>query len=441
MKLFIDSFLPALFFLVAGAFLTGTLTALRRLGKLEVESEGNPNRPFFFCYPFNEWMFKEKRWEGLFFSLSITKQLFHLCYGLSAFFFLLFQKPFSNALKAEQSGVFFDLGWIFILAGTLLFVSILVNAAAHVLGLTRPKAFLKTTSFISFFFLFLTTPLTLPLFKIIQYFLPSSQEKEDLPTFRIRDKILEVFNTSDLSRYLDVQEQKLILSIVSFKERVVREVIVPRINIFCLSSETTIEEACQSLLREGYSRIPVYKDSIDNILGVVHYKSLFNAYFDAQGKEALLKQSIENLVKPVLYTPETKKISYLLQEFRSKQIHLAIVVDEYGGTEGIVTIEDILEELVGEISDEYDKEENALFTILPSGGWIVDAKMSIIDIEEELGIKIPHSPEYDTIGGYIFHRAGAIPSQGWRIHHDTFDLEVLSSTERALGKIRITSHK
>ena len=122
-----------------------------------------------------------------------------------------------------------------------------------------------------------------------------------------------------------------------------------------------------------------------------------------------------------------------------KQIHLAIVVDEWGGTEGVVTIEDILEELVGEIADEYDVEHQELYTAIPDGGFVVDAKMSIIDIREELGVKIPQGPEYDTIGGYIFHRAGSIPSKGWKIHHDDFDLEVLSSSERSLNKIRITN--
>jgi len=113
-------------------------------------------------------------------------------------------------------------------------------------------------------------------------------------------------------------------------------------------------------------------------------------------------------------------------------------VDEYGGTEGVVTIEDILEELVGEIADEYDDaQEEILFTPYPQGGWIVDAKMNIIDIEKELGILIPHSPEYDTLGGYIFHRAGAIPTKGWRIHHENFDLEILKSSERIIEKVRI----
>ena len=105
-----------------------------------------------------------------------------------------------------------------------------------------------------------------------------------------------------------------------------------------------------------------------------------------------------------------------------------------------MTIEDILEELVGEIADEYDIDQELLFSSLPAGGWVVDAKMGIVDIEEDLGVKIPQSPEYDTIGGYIFHRAGAIPSKGWRIHLDDYDIEVLSSDERSIEKIRITPH-
>jgi CBS domain containing-hemolysin-like protein len=230
---------------------------------------------------------------------------------------------------------------------------------------------------------------------------------------------------------------------VSFKERIAREVMVPRIDVFSLSSDTTIKEAAENFLSEGYSRIPVYKDSVDHIIGVLHYKDILRIYAGTvEGKQGVkeLYVPIEAFVKPVLYTPETKKISHLLQEFRSKQIHLAIVVDEYGGTEGIVTIEDILEELVGEIADEYDIEEEVMFSVLPTGGWVVDARMNIIDIEEDLGIKIPQGPEYDTIGGYIFHRAGSIPSKGWRLHHDDFDLEILSSNDRSIDKIRITPH-
>jgi CBS domain containing-hemolysin-like protein len=185
---------------------------------------------------------------------------------------------------------------------------------------------------------------------------------------------------------------------------------------------------------EGYSRIPIYGESLDEIVGVVLYKDILKSYANPDQDFELTLQSI---AKPVLYAPENKKITQLLQEFRNKQIHMAIIVDEYGGTEGIVTIEDILEELVGEIEDEYDIDEDHQFWEIPEGGWIVDTKMTINDIEDQVGIKIPPSPEYETVGGYIYHCAGTIPAKGWRLSHDDFDLEVLSSNERSIKKVKI----
>jgi CBS domain containing-hemolysin-like protein len=252
---------------------------------------------------------------------------------------------------------------------------------------------------------------------------------------------MEYLGDSDVGRYLDKTEMKLIQTVISFKDRIVREVMVPRIDVFSLPVHTTIKEAARFFSIEGYSRIPVYKENVDKILGILLYKDVLSVYADHienNKPEADLHKTVEQLVKPALYTPETKKISGLLQEFRNKQIHLAIVVDEYGGTEGIVTIEDILDELVGEIEDEYDTQETKIYYPLSSGGWIVDAKIGILALEEELGIKIPHNPEYDTIGGFIFHRTGSIPKKGWKVHLDDVDLEILTSDERSIQKIKIT---
>jgi CBS domain containing-hemolysin-like protein len=255
-----------------------------------------------------------------------------------------------------------------------------------------------------------------------------------------QDKILELVMESELHHQLSVQDKKLMISVASFKDRIAREIMVPRIDIVMLSSNSTVDEAAKNFVAEGYSRIPVYKNTLDNINGVLLYKDLLNVYLQQHDSSILKTTSIESLIKPVVYTPETKKISILLQEMKAKQIHMAIVVDEYGGTEGIVTIEDILEELVGEIADEYDDlQEEVLFKPHPQGGWIVDAKMNIVDIEKEMAILIPQSPEYDTVGGYIFHRAGAIPTKGWKIHHENFDLEILKTSDRSVEKVRIIS--
>jgi CBS domain containing-hemolysin-like protein len=227
---------------------------------------------------------------------------------------------------------------------------------------------------------------------------------------------------------------------MEFKDRIAREVMVPRVSIFSLSHETTIEDAATLIYKEGYSRTPVYKDTLDNIIGVLMYKDVLAKYMEhaSKGDKAILQTPISSLVKNVLYTPETKKISHLLQDFRKQQVHLAIIVDEYGGTEGIVTIEDILEEIVGDIADEYDEEE-ALFIPLPEGGWLIDARMSILDIEEQLGIEISQDGDYDTIGGYVFHETGMITAKGYIIRKPTFELEVLRSNDRRVEKLRIKS--
>jgi putative hemolysin len=372
-------------------------------------------------------------WEGLLFSLSFTKHLVRILFVVTAFFYLLTQPLFHLDISHIDLIVTFKIA-------AVLIISLLFDFIFSLSGQIKPHLTFRFLSSPCSCILLLSLPLTAPFFRLLKLFLPK-HPRETAPQFKIRDKVFELLQETELGAYLDATEQQLILSVVSFKERIAREVMVPRINLFSLPDDTLVKEAAQRFQKEGYSRIPVYKENVDNIIGVLLYKDILKIYIDAHINPAPLDEPIEKWVKPVFYTPETKKISQLLQELRNKQIHLAIVVDEWGGTEGIVTMEDILEELVGEIADEYDIEQQTLFTHLPTGGWIVDAKMSIIDVQEELGVNIPHSPEYDTIGGYIFHRAGAIPTKGWRIHHDDFDLEILSSSERAIEKIKIIPHE
>ena len=238
---------------------------------------------------------------------------------------------------------------------------------------------------------------------------------------------------------LNPHEKKLIEYVLRFKDRIAREIMVPRVDLFSLSSDTHIKDAAKLIVEEGYSRIPVYKNSVDNIVGVLMYKDVLREYIkyhQQENNQAIVDAPIEKIQKPVLYTPETQKISNLLLEFRKKQVHLAIVVDEYGGTEGIVTIEDILEEIVGEIEDEYDEEEELLFP-QKDGSWVVDARIGIFELEELAGVSIPQDGDYDTLGGFIFHCAGTIPPKGFTIHQEQFVIEVLQSDERRVGKVRL----
>ena len=215
----------------------------------------------------------------------------------------------------------------------------------------------------------------------------------------------------------------------------------PRVNVFCLPESMPLKEAASLMQNEGYSRVPVYRDNIDSIIGVIFYKDIAAAYVSAKEahSESALEEPIKRYMKNIHYCPETKKISSLLQEFRKKQTHLALVVDEYGGTSGLVTIEDILEEIVGDIADEYDDIETFTQKV-DATHWIVDARVNILDLEEETGIKIPQYGEYDTVAGYVFFRLGAIPVSGHVLHHDEYDMKILTCNDRMVEKVEIILH-
>ncbi|MBI3212099.1 MAG: HlyC/CorC family transporter, partial [Simkania negevensis] len=410
--------------LIGATLLTALVKALYVLGRIPVKKEFR-KRPFFYSFfHLVERLFADKRWEILLYLLSFTKHLLRLIYAISFFSYLLFFFSTAFPLPLLQSTTFFIL-----ILGIALFFDFLPRLFVPY----APKTFFKIAAVGSTPFLFLFFPITFPLAKLQKIFLKKKQWGKGAFRAEVKEKILELAQESEFSEELGPLDRKLITSIASYRERIVREIMIPRINIFSLSVHQTVHDAAEKFISERYSRIPVYKDSLDTVVGILHYKDVMTYYYQSMETQnkALLETPLSKLIKPVIYTPETKKISHLLQEFRKMQIHLSIVVDEYGGTEGIVTIEDILEELVGEIGDEFDKlEEDKLYITFPGGGWIVNGKMSIIDIEKELGIEIPKSPEYDTIGGYVFHRAGTIPSKGWKIHHDNFDLEILASTDR-----------
>lgn len=411
-----SSFL-ALIFLFGSSLLTAVSSAIQTLGKAHTEelaaAQLGPAK----------FLFKKSKRNKLSYALTWTKTVLVICYSISAFIFSisLVEQPITGQ-------------HLLLIVVIILSISLIADTLLRCLSLLQPEPFFKASCQVASLFILPFYPLAFVLYKFLKLF-PSKSDKDS--SYRLKDKILEILNESEFSPYFDQSDQKLILSVVSFKERIAREVMVPRINMFTLSADTSVKKAGESFLQEEYSRIPIWKDNVDNIIGTLYYKDLLGVYHNFPDK---MDQSVEKLIKPIVYAPETKKISQLLQEFRLKQIHMAIVVDEYGGTEGIVTIEDILEELVGDIADETDYAQESLYTPLPSGGWIVDARMTILDIEEELGVDLPQSPEYDTVGGFIFHKAGAIPSKGWRLHQDTFDLEVLSSSERMIEKIRITPH-
>jgi CBS domain containing-hemolysin-like protein len=411
------------FVFLLGAFISTSLnSAIRRIFNRDLALHAI--HPFFFYRKFHRHFFPLDEYEGLLVATLSAQSLMRFFYA-----------AFSIMIVYEVSS-YSEFPWMVPLVLLLYLIGFIFSEfLARVIGAAYPEGTTKYLGPIGSILIMLCFPITYALIVLSRSKFTLISVRE--PLSRTRKEIFDIIQRAHLGHELTVAERQLIESVLSFKERIAREVMVPRVDVFSLPADTTIMEAAKLIETEGYSRIPVYRNNVDTIVGVLMYKDILNKlmeYVEQGNDETILQAPIETIQKEVLYTPETKKISNLLLEFRKKQVHLAIVVDEYGGTEGIVTIEDILEEIVGEIEDEYDEEE-AMFVTRDHDSWIVDARMSILDVEEQFGIKIPQEGDYDTIGGYIFHRAGSIPSKGFIIHEEDFQMEILRSDERRVERV------
>jgi len=245
------------------------------------------------------------------------------------------------------------------------------------------------------------------------------------------EEIHELIEASEEEGLVNEEESEMIRSIFSLSTTVVREIMVPRTDIACVSVEATVRELLETIITCGHSRIPVYEHSIDNIIGLLYAKDLLKYWGTDQ--EQL---QVRSIVRPPYFIPETKNLEQLLQEFKRKHVHLAIVIDEYGGTSGLITIEDLLEQIVGDIQDEYDREE-ALFEVNADGSITADARMPVEDLEEHFGVEIERD-KFDTIGGFIFHLTGKIPAIGDVVEGAGLQLTIIDADERKIIKVRIT---
>ncbi len=227
---------------------------------------------------------------------------------------------------------------------------------------------------------------------------------------------------------IEGDERRLIQSIVDFGDTLVREVMTPRPDIVAIRAEATLGELRTLLREQGYSRIPVFSDGLDNVVGIVFVKDLIQL----SGSD---DRALGSLMRPAHFVPETKPVADLLKEFQRQQVQIAIVVDEYGGTAGLVTLEDLLEEIVGEIRDEYDEESEPV-TDEGDGAWVFSGKVDIDELGDHLGVEIAREG-FETVGGYLLARLGRVPSVGERLDVDDLAIEVLEAERRRVNKVRI----
>lgn len=231
---------------------------------------------------------------------------------------------------------------------------------------------------------------------------------------------------------IEDDEKAMIYSVFKFGDTLAREVMVPRIDMVAVDLKTNLKDALDTIIKAGHSRIPVYEDTIDNIKGLLYAKDLLNVW--QRGEEI---GDLASLLRAPYFVPESKKAADLLAEFQTRKVHLAIVIDEYGGTAGLVTLEDLIEEIVGEIRDEYDLLEEEEYQKISSTEYICDAGLDLDDLNELLDAELP-TDESDTLGGFIFTALGKVPEVGDKVVAEGIEMEVLTLNGRRIQKVRVT---
>ena len=293
-----------------------------------------------------------------------------------------------------------------------------------------PESFaMKTLGFVQFF-QFLLTPLTW-IFSgwqsLVSRFVKPDNDESD-----ISDELITMVDEAQKEGDLKAHESDLISAAIEFNDLEVRDILTPRVNVVAVSITSSLEEAEKVFRNNSYSRLPVYETNIDNIVGVIHEKDLYNLVMTKEPR-----QSLRRIIKPVIYTNENVKIFTLLKQLQYAKLHLAVVLDEYGGTAGIITIEDIIEELVGEIYDEHDTVQE-YYERINDHTWLVKCNADIDDMMERFGVEYD-GDEYDfiTVSGWVIHELDRIPQAGDTFDYKNLHVTVTKADQRKVNEIRV----
>jgi CBS domain containing-hemolysin-like protein len=248
--------------------------------------------------------------------------------------------------------------------------------------------------------------------------------------FVSEEEIRAMVDEAERDDVIEEEEREMIHSIFEFGDTILREVMTPRPDMVAVPVSTSLQEVLELILRSGYSRIPVYQDDIDNVVGLAYAKDVLRRLHDGQADKPLA-----DILRPAPVMPESMKAAECLREMRRRKSHMVVVIDEYGGTAGLVTIEDLLEEIVGEIADEYDQEDPNVEP-LPDGDYRVNARLGIDEVNELLDVQLP-STEWDTIGGLLINLVGGVPREGQELEFQGLRLTAERVQGRRIGRVRI----
>ncbi|MDP2661696.1 MAG: hemolysin family protein [Dehalococcoidia bacterium] len=323
----------------------------------------------------------------------------------------------------------------------LIVVTLLVAFATMVLGELVPKGLaIKHAESIA---LFVSRPIDLvarvasPLIAVLTFasdalvfFLGGGRGHARIP-FMTEDEIRAYVDVGEEEGALEADEADMIYGILDLEKKRAHEIMVPRTDMVALPVDASFKDALDVVIKHGYSRIPLYQQSLDNVVGILYAKDMLT-----QLASGVAPPPIQKMAKQPLYIPESKRIDELLQELQERRVHMAVVVDEYGGTAGLVTIEDLLEEIVGEIQDEYDREEPQIERVNDSEA-ILDGRVSIDDLNQLFDLDID-AEEFDTVGGLVIHQLGKMPTLGDSVEMGGISLQVLATVGRRIKKVKVT---
>lgn len=364
--------------------------------------------------------------------LNITYQLSLLIlnFSIAAVATLLVAQPIIAADSNVVPGVVYGV----VLAGTVLAALLFGQIIPSTIGSAYADALAPALSALAWGLLVVFTPvvfLMMSLSKLIADLFGG----DNMAVSVTEEEIMTLIDAGQKEGTIEDEEKAMIFSVLQFSETLVREVMVPRIDIVAVEINTPLEAALAKFVETGHSRLPVYDEKIDNIEGLLYAKDLLSLWHNGDTKP----RSIRELMRPAYFVPESKRADLVLKELQLSKIHLAIVVDEYGGTAGIVTIENLIEEIVGDIQDEYDLEEEAEYVQHGEDEYLVDASMDLDDFNDLLNIDLP-TEEADTLGGYIYSQLGRVPTAGEAVEDDDHQLvlRVESVEGRRIRKVRVT---
>jgi len=279
---------------------------------------------------------------------------------------------------------------------------------------------------------------SLPLIAVLKVFDPLVRRLAGVPVQdaqsyadKLEEEILSAVSEGELHGAVDSEEKQMIESVIELGEQRVDAIMTPRTEIIALPAGADLDTVLAAIREHGHSRIPVYESTIDTILGVLYAKDLLR-HHDEEPFD------LRRIMRKALFIPESKPVRELLREFQKQKLHIAVVLDEYGGTAGLATIEDILEEVVGDIADEYEQPEPEPIKRIDDFTYEVDARVRIDDLNERLQIEVPEHPDYETVGGYVFSTLGKIPKVGERCERDNFALQVIGAEPRRVTRVLLT---